>query len=400
MDFKQYVDTDLKNRYKAILTDKAASPYAENVRVSDYSIFKDKYRQYKKRLEDEKYSFNQAIDTAKQNKITMEREEKERIRLEQIQKAAKRKKRRKTIIVTAISLVLVLAATFGITYATVPEFRTKVQSEINYQNAKSLIKKGEYAEALTVLEDVSEHKRAKELLSNFTFIPQYPKCIVEKFHENGNTVVEYINEKTFDDNGKILKDITRSVGAFTMFYPTTHSYYINYGTEYTYDEHGWLIKQRYYKNVDTFSIERITEYKNTYDDNGNCVRVECIRPDGTSTFTNYTYDGALYTKKEVVSSENKTTTTEYFYDDYDRCIKEVVTDANNETTTWTYTYNQFGSCVLTVCTDAHGNEISTTEVEYSYSFSYNEEGKLICTEKTDDKTDDKTKEYLVIYSEQ
>lgn len=398
MDFKQYVNDNLNGRYKDILYNDKATPYKSNMTVNDYFTFRDKYRQYKKRLEDEKYTFNQAIDTAKQNKITMEREEKERIRLAQIQKATKRKKRRKAIIVTAISLVLVLAATFGIAYAAIPEFRTQVQSEIKYQNAKSLIKKGEYAEALSVLADVSEHKKANELLSDFTFSLQstthrytFSMPVLGGYGTQSSIKYECENTQTFDSNGNLIKDYTRKWTNDSRVYPIS-SRSSSYSTEYSYDEHGWLISE---KDISSSGTETITEYKNTYDDNGNCVRVECIRPDGTSTFTNYTYDGASYTKKVVVSSENETTTTEYFYDDYERCIKEIVTDSNNETKTWTYTYNQFGSCVLTVCADAQGNEISTSEVEYSYSFSYNEEGKLICTEKTDDKT----KEYLVIYSE-
>ena len=100
--------------------------------------------------------------------------------------------------------------------------------------------------------------------------------------------------------------------------------------------------------------------------------MKCIRSDGTSTVINYTYDGALYTQQIFVSLENETTITEYFYNNYDRCIMQIVTDSNNETKTWSCTYNQYGSCVLTVCTDAQRNEMPISEVEYSYIFSYNE----------------------------
>ncbi len=396
MDFKKYVNDNLNSKYKDILYNDKATPYQNTMVVYDYCTFRDRYRQYKKRLEDEKNTFNQAIDTAKQNKILIEREDKERRLQAQIQKEAKRKKRIKRTIVTIISLILIAAATFGVAYTMVPEFRNNVKSEIEYRKANSLIKDGEYAEAFSILADISEYEKAKDLLSNFTFIPRSMThnysvslpVIGGYGYGNQYSSFGYVNTQTFDENGNLIKDSTRSTD---RVYSTSGSYYISYSTEYSYDENGWLVSE---KDVSRSGEETITEYKNTYDNNGNCVQVECIYPDGSSDTTYYTYDGKLYVKEVFVSSDNETTTTEYVYDEFERCTKKTVIDSDNIQKTWEYIYNAYGGCISTICSDAQGNVISTSEVEYSYSFSH-EEGKLICTERTDNKT---TK-YLVVYSE-
>lgn len=116
MDFKQYVNSDLNDKYKELLGDKKGTPYKEHIQVSDFSIFKDKYRQYKKRLDDEKYSFNRAVDTVNQNKLAREQAERDRIRNAQLRKEENKRKRKraisKTLLLTSVIYLFLIPALY------------------------------------------------------------------------------------------------------------------------------------------------------------------------------------------------------------------------------------------------------------------------------------------------
>lgn len=261
MDFKQYVDTDLKNRYKAILTDKAASPYAENVRVSDYSIFKDKYRQYKKRLEDEKYGFNQAIDKANQNKLAREQAEQERARQVQIRKEEKKKKRkaiRKRIVSGFICLICVC-----ILILMIPNSRFWVAERLmdikqyaiavllfetldDYDESDAYQMKIYYADALSLIYEGKEEDARGLLQDKDSWL-----SVVKADDLDGQSIIDYAtSQHSGDDSISYVYDkeknpkLSYSWDMFTKktnpydFYSSEKTYVSSIFIEYIYDNAG------------------------------------------------------------------------------------------------------------------------------------------------------------------
>ena len=117
-----------------------------------------------------------------------------------------------------------------------------------------------------------------------------------------------------------------------------------WGTDYSYDDSGFCTQEREYSNIGSASYSRVNS-------------PDMLGRIGSSLFTEA--DGSQYT-------------VFYTYDDFDRCIREDVTYEDGTTEYTEYTYNDQGQ-YLTLKQYIAGELI----MDYSFSYTYDGSGRQV-----------------------
>jgi len=189
---------------------------------------------------------------------------------------------------------------------------------------------------------------------------------------------------TYDANGNLVKQITKSNDTILQTYEATYDSKGNltteiqtdsagsqYTTEYVYDTNGNLTKKSE-NHYDRF--ERITEY--VYDANGNLTKETRKQKDSNPpsiasiTTFEYTYDANGNLTKEVETRTNEGETaffedqdiTEYTYDADGKLIKEKHSNSYGIDNT-DYTYDNNGNLIKKICI-SEDNDKEIYEAEY------------------------------------
>ena len=187
---------------------------------------------------------------------------------------------------------------------------------------------------------------------------------------NGNIVTEevcYGTEKystittTYDDNGRLIIDDT-------VLYDDNNVAMTRHTSYYDYDEHGNVISDLWMsgdpQTGDSY-VENISNYTNTYDADGNLIKVLEEGDYQTITHT-YTYLRGKLIRKQKVYDSGKTYKYVYGYDQEGRLITEQVDDWSSYTIHYTYDAN--GNMVKSVQTDYNDDgttDVTTTTIEYA-----------------------------------
>ena len=282
--------------------------------------------------------------TEEQEKINAERERQRRI-LEQQQMAKKAADKRNAII-SAVVAVLVIAVVVVITTVVIPAD--------NYRKAEALLVAGDYEGAINAFTEMDGYKDSEEYVRK----AQYLRGIQLTEAGEYEAAYEYwIILGDYEDVQVRLQDYILCPVRVKTEYGTIY---------YAYDEGGKLIEE---KNVDDTG-ECVYSYE--YDEQGRCTKRVSREENYNSglifrkTIT-YTYDseGRLISAR-TTTSYGYSTTTEYFYDDNDNCIKQVEISDDQETQTTIYTFDAAGYCIKKVYKYAGGGVRFTNTTEYTY----------------------------------
>lgn len=245
---------------------------------------------------------------------------------------------------------------------------SKSDPESEYNRALSLIEQGEYDKAYSVFEALGNYKDSATLLKRFVSLPTkiekeddgmlegvymyYTTYTYNEYGECISRVGEYENEvgpgfseqDTYDDKGNlILRKAISEAGYSTI--------------TYEYDEDGKLIKET--GCTDGANVGGITTY--TYNERG-LRTLAC-------------YSSYLGIDTEAYQSQEPyhTQTTEYYYDDSDRCVKVLEHYGEEYVFTYSVEYNDNSLPTSVVSDDGQGSKSTTV-------FKYDDKGR--CTQIT------------------
>ncbi len=236
-----------------------------------------------------------------------------------------------------------------------------------YVQACDLLKEGKYEEAYPLFVSLGDYKDSALHTQKFARLPvqivkeddgmlegiylfttdysynEYGECISEVGAYENEVGPGYSEKSTYDQSGKLIKKETSSeAGESTITY------------EYDGDH---LIKKIGY--TEGANVGGITSF--TYDDQGNRL---------SSKFDSYMgINTEDYESQEPYSSE----TTEYYYDEQNRCVKTVNQYGEEFLYTYTVEYNQNSLPIKIISDDGQGNPTETL-------FKYDDSGR--CTEIT------------------
>ncbi len=382
MDFIKHIKGEMSSKHCELLENENATPYKEKISVSDYSIFKDKYRQYKKRLEDEKYSFNQAVDSAYQSRCAREQAERERARQERLRREEKKrkgKKFRKRLITAFVCIFCVCAAVILIPdsrlwvaekFVDIKQYQIAewlfntfddAESEayiqqIRYYQAVDLINAGDKYGALNILSEYDVEVR----IIDYSF-DEFKNCTKQSTDDDGKlSTLEYAY--IYDSNGRLIQKTTpfsdggQAVVSYeydsdgVLIVEKSESGETSTTTTYTYDKNGnCTIKEVKYKQMNYSDCL----YEYTYDESGNCIKEIYYTidkfEDRQQKFSSheYSYDSRgnrikAYTviHRSLPGATSNNYTIYYSYDDNNNCIKERVVYPDGDTATTEYGYDK------------------------------------------------------------
>lgn len=275
------------------------------------------------------------------------------------------------IVITAIVLAVVLAVTFIV----FPFFSGN--DEEKYNEAKTALSAGEYSEAYNLFREIKGYADTDSYLKKFKII--YDKEITD----DGKTVKTVTN--TFDESGRLI-EITTEAGSSTV--KTKYDYDSDGkltaitkdtdGTEkkieeYFYDTEGNLIKEMLYddgalcyicehsykdgkrvKSNSTLNIGGfITNNNIEYFYNGD----ELIKDVNVSEYSQITteYDNGLIIKATTYSVIDGTTSyTDYSYDGSSNLLSVIHTSPSGSITQEENTYDNNGNILTKKLSDAYG----------------------------------------------
>ena len=206
----------------------------------------------------------------------------------------------------------------------------------NYDKAKSLIAKGEYKKAYTILAELGDYKDSSDLRKDFTWIAQSEKLTYP------NILGEFVTRKELDEKGNCIFQITSSPD----------------------------------------SDQSLTE--NQYDEKGNCIKRRITDPESEREITySYDYEGEFITEMKVTQSGQADILSKYEYDKNGNCIKTITIMPGNKENIQTNEYDSKGNKISTVTKTAGG-------YEETVSYSYDKNGN--CTKKETKTKDNEVKE--------
>lgn len=240
--------------------------------------------------------------------------------------------------------------------------------------AKAFINSGKYEDAYKALYSICEYPEAKEMLADFTVVPQKtlgngasylkPKSYVCKNTYDKNGVLIGKEEElpndvtktytyTYDEMGRVLKEAVKKVSPSASTDSGTKTE--NNSTEYTYNEYGDITVKVINESIG-FPYRLVYDY--TYDENGKAVSVYDEVEDTTTYFT-YNEQGQLVKEYSGYGSEHI-----YEYDQNGNLIKESI----GENWSIEYTYNSEDKLIKKV--------ENYNDTERVHSYEYNEYGVL------------------------
>ncbi len=164
---------------------------------------------------------------------------------------------------------------------------------------------------------------------------------------------------TYDDSGKILKELIRKE-YFSTALTDSHSIY-EQGFDYFYDENGRLSRKDYIQESGHSYTYDGFKYK--YDDNGNLVKEIQYSADGTQrTQTWYKYDS-----DNVLIEHGGRQYVEHSYDDYGNLTYRSFRDTDGGYGATAYTYDKKNRLIKEVFVryGPEGEKIEEITIEYS-----------------------------------
>lgn len=284
-------------------------------------------------------------------------------------------KRKKAIIWSAVSLVMILAIVFSSIYFFIPNY--------HYYTAKNLIEEGKYAQAYEYLEKHENYTFAKEMLEDFNIVYQNHEYIY--YDEDGKETVRNTYEYKFDQKGRLIEQTSRDIEGTT----TT--------TKYAYDKNNNLIESKEYDEDNSLTYK----YKYTYDKNNKKTLIERYNAKGEliekigydkegNKIPYIEYDCWFYDSDKHFD-EDEIFSAFYEYDEKGNLISKKIRAENGKIAEkTTYKHNKYGDIILETNTNKDGK----LEYEYTYKHTYDESGNLALTEKYDeDNSLEETLEY-------
>ena len=171
----------------------------------------------------------------------------------------------------------------------------KTDSQI-YDEAVTLISKGQYEDAYYLLKDIEGFDKASELLKNF--------LVTEKECMTTNSGSTYTLETTTNSDGVVVKEeLFDFDGSHTL-------------CEYELGPDGVVIASK----IDNDGYVSNWEY--SYDENGNCIKEDGIDLDGNKGAYVYEYDEKNNCIKETYSDASGDVVKTFTYDENNNLIKE------------------------------------------------------------------------------
>lgn len=238
--------------------------------------------------------------------------------------------------------------------------------------AKTFVNNGKYEDAYKALYSICQYPEAKEMLADFTVVPQKilgngasylkPKSYVCKNTYDKNGVLIGKEEElpndvtktytyTYDEMGRMLKEAVKKVSPSVSTDSGTKTE--NTSTEYKYNEYGDIVE----KVLNEYFPQRST-YDYIYDENGKAISVYDEVEDITTYFT-YNEQGKLVKEYSGHGSERI-----YEYDQNGNLIKETI----GENWSIEYTYNSEDKLIKKV--------ENYNDTERVHVYEYNENGVL------------------------
>ncbi|MBQ2934257.1 MAG: hypothetical protein IJE02_06570 [Clostridia bacterium] len=324
---------------------------------------------------------------------------------------------KKRIVIISICVVLVAAIAIGGVYC----INKILIPNKKYNNALKLLDNGEYAKAADILNELGDYKDCKELLKNFTFLPESEVCeypdetkrdIKYEYDKNGNllSVTDNYNGRTVFseyENGLKVRDTETNdetkLSNITLYEYDDNGNLITGSTEFSSGDHGSVTyeyndkclkvkKSELYNNKVIFDFyysydknnnlisesygSMVVEYE--YDDKNNLIRVissDRTYLNGTDDIDEYIYDDNGNLVKEILL--NGADVNEYEYDsdgrvtlkiNYQRADKNSPYYKNSRTT---YKYDGYGNLIKEVCSPIGDWDFDYSVREISYIVFYN-----------------------------
>ena len=309
----------------------------------------------------------------------------------------------KKIILIFISLILIFAFCLPLASCnckeepkeTIPNQTTLDPKEQDYIKAFSLIEEGKYEEAKALFEKLGDYKDSAEHLSKFWYLPAwiYNDIIgkggsYEYFFNENNLISKYVVHRdgmdgycefSYYENGDIKTQSAYINGATQSFEYTYNSIrkrdtavhtidgVVTYYHSFKYDENGNEIEFRI-DDVEGNTVQLITK---TYDELGDCIRVEYVFDDPDYNYTmdvEHIYnDEGMLVRQVGRYSYGSQESLDFTWDANENMIKKVFTYDNGNQNVCEYTYDEHGNMIKEVLTNYKG---VVQYVEYEYVLLY------------------------------
>ena len=283
---------------------------------------------------------------------------------------------KKSIIISAISLVVAACIVFVILKFALPDNtkKTPTAAEI-YSNALDLIKKQDYSKAYKLLTKCGDYKDSKELLQGF-FVA-YEK--EEFYNYNINGYLEY----NYSTNYKYIYDKAGNLKQIDWY---DDSNKLCQSTKLDYHENGTLSHISHYDHLNASAF--LTETK--YDEYGNIISVYDYDDYSNNSVTNIRYDyddkGNILHKTEYCGYNQVISDTEYEYDQKGNLTLKTEHNPESRLAKNVYKYEYDSDNKLVLETLSYEHSFGTYEEVYKYKYEYNNDGNITRVILNDDIT--------------
>ena len=265
----------------------------------------------------------------------------------------------------------------------------------DYAKALSLIEEGKYEEAKALFEKLGDYKDSAEHLSKFWYLPAWIHNDIigkggsyEYFFNENNLISKYVVHRDgmdgyceffYYENGDI-KTQSAYINGDTQSFEYTYNAnrqretaihtingVVTYYHSFEYDENGNEIVFRI-DDVEGNTVQLITR---TFDELGNCIRVEYVFDDPDYNYTmdvEHIYnDEGMLVRQVGRYSDGSQESLDFTWDANENMIKKVFTYDNGNQNVCEYTYDEHGNMIKEVLTNYKG---VVQYLEYEYVLLY------------------------------
>ena len=250
------------------------------------------------------------------------------------------------------------------------------EKQARYNEAFTLIDKGDYTAAYEIFSELGNYRDAKEQLSHFQYVPvkRLITCgdlvivgeitlnnfnLPIQIEDRPSSIVDQTDKQIFNFTYDKVGNLTQKI--VTMEYGSTVY-------DYTYDKENRLTQE-----VCTFSDGRVNRYQYSYEEQGNLIEKIDYYGDGSVRVREYQYDsyGKITEESEKYTSDDFIYETKYTrtYDPLGNLTKEIQTHSDGKTSGFDFIYDNHGNLLKRIHTTYSG-------AQYTYECAYDVNGNL------------------------